>query len=154
MTRKKPRMVREQTAEIVDFSPDAASVTIRYQAGTGRYLREKSPEQMVTMGDYHRARRGFSSDQEMAEILGVHRTRLAAWKQGSALPGPENAQLLSHVAVVVEMLDRFLDPDVIADWLLTEQFSLGGRTPVDALRAGRLAEVLQAVNAMEHGAYV
>lgn len=54
--------------------------------------------------------------------------------------------------IVVEELENFLDPDVIPDWLLTEQ--LGGRTPMQALRDGHLAEVLQLVNATEHGAYV
>jgi DNA-binding transcriptional regulator YiaG len=119
-----------------------------------RYTRERSPEQVFAMADYLRARRGFSSDQEMAEVLGVHRSRLIAWKQGTELPNPQNAQLLSHLAVVVKEVSEFLDPDVIPDWLLTEQFTLHGRTPVDALRAGQLAEVLQSANATEHGAFV
>lgn len=139
---------------IVDFRPEAGSVVIRYRTSTRRFVLEKSPEEMVVMGDYHRARKGFSSDLELAEILGVHRTRLAAWKAGSALPEAENARLLSHLAVVVDVLDRFLDPDVIPDWLLTEQLTLGDRTPIDALRAGHLTEVLQVANATEHGAYV
>jgi hypothetical protein len=59
-----------------------------------------------------------------------------------------------HLAIVVEELDNFLDPDVISDWLLTEQLTLGGRTPMQALRDGDLAQVLQLVNATEHGAYI
>ena len=57
------------------------------------------------------------------------------------------------LAVLVRELENFLDPDVIPDWLLTEQHTLGGRTPLEALRNGDLAEVLQAANATEHGAY-
>lgn len=90
----------------------------------------------------------------MAEILQMHRTRLAAWKQGTEVPNPQNAQLLSYLAVVVNELEAFLDPDVIPDWLITEQHTLGGKTPVHALREGHLAEVLQAANATEHGSYV
>jgi transcriptional regulator with XRE-family HTH domain/ribosomal protein L30/L7E len=116
--------------------------------------RSRSPEQLASMADYHRARRGFTTDSELAAVLGVHRTRLAAWKRGLETPTPDNARLLSHLAVTVSELGGFLDPDVIPDWLLTEQFTLGGRTPADALRDGRLAEVLYAANATEHGAYV
>jgi transcriptional regulator with XRE-family HTH domain len=117
-----------------------------------RYTQPLSPEQHIVAGDYHRARRGFSSDSQMAETLGVHRTRIAAWKTGKS-PDPENAELLSALATTVEVLLRFLDPEVVPDWLTTEQFELSA-TPMEALRAGRLAEVLQAANATEHGAYV
>jgi transcriptional regulator with XRE-family HTH domain len=113
-----------------------------------------SLNQLAVMADYHRARRGFTTDTELAEVLGVHRTRMTAWKRGRVSPSTENARVLSHVAVVVSELEEFLDPDVIPEWLQTEQYTLGGRTPADALREGRLAEVLYAANATEHGAYV
>jgi hypothetical protein len=58
------------------------------------------------------------------------------------------------LATVMRELEQFLDADVISDWLITEQYTLGGRNPVQALREGHLAEVLQAVNATEHGAYI
>lgn len=113
-----------------------------------------TPERLATMADYHRARRGFANDSELAEVLGVHRTRVAAWKRGTVAANAENARALSHLAVLVRELEEFLDADVIPDWLLTEQVTLGGRTPAQALRDGKLAEVLYAANATEHGAYV
>ncbi|HEX5725396.1 MAG TPA: Rv2175c family DNA-binding protein [Longimicrobiaceae bacterium] len=156
LARRRVRLDAEAAGEIVvtDFQPDRGVVVIESEQGRARYTREKTPDQVIAMADYFRARRGFSSDQEMAAVLEVHRTRLVAWKQGVDIPNAQNAQLLSHVAVVVGELEHFLDPDVISDWLLTEQYTLGGCTPVDALREGRLAEVLQAANATEHGAFV
>ena len=136
------------------YKPDKGEVVIESHRERVRYTREKSPEQVLAMADYLRARRGFSSDREMADVLEVHRTRLAAWKRGSEVPNDENAQLLCHLAVVVKELEEFLDPDVIPDWLVTEQFTLAGSTPVQALREGHLAEVLHAANATEYGAYV
>jgi hypothetical protein len=59
-----------------------------------------------------------------------------------------------ELAVVVQELGEFLDPDVIPDWLLTEQYTLGGRTPIQALRDGDVSEVLRAANETEHGAYI
>jgi hypothetical protein len=137
-----------------DFQPKRGYAVLEFKRQRVRYTRERSPEQVFAMADYLRARRGFSSDQAMAEILGVHRTRLIAWKQGADVPNAQNSQLLSHLAVVVQELGEFLDPDVIPDWLLTEQHTLAGRSPVEALRAGQLAEVLQAANATEHGAFI
>ena len=122
------------------------------RAGSG--ARGGTPEQLAAMADYHRARRGFTNDAGLADVLGVHRTRLGAWKRGTVTPNLENARVLSLLSVVVRELEEFLDPDVIADWLLTEQLTLGGRTPAEAIRDGRLAEVLYAANATEHGAYV
>jgi hypothetical protein len=113
-----------------------------------------TPERLAAVADYHRARIGFSSDSGLAEVLGVHRSALGAWKRGDATPSLENARLLSHLAVTVGELAAFLDPDVIPDWLVTEQFGLGGQTPAEALRERRLAEVLFAANATEHGAYI
>jgi DNA-binding transcriptional regulator YiaG len=137
---------------IRDFHPER-SVVIEFQRQRVRYTREKTPAQIAAMADYQRARQAFASDQEMAELLNVHRTRLAAWKQGLEVPNPENAQLLSHLAVVISTLVEFLDEDVTGDWLLSPQLSLGGSTPLQALREGHLADVLQAANATEHGAY-
>lgn len=131
------------------------TIADRKRRGPRVRLRSRNtPEQLGTLADYYRARRGFSHDAELAEALGVHRTRLAAWKRGSVTPNPVNARLLSWLAVVVAELGDFLDPDVIPDWLRTGQVTLGGQTPVDALREGRLADVLYAANATEHGAYV
>lgn len=118
-----------------------------------RFVAERDPLEQIVIGDYLRARQGFASDVEMAEVLGVHRTRVAAWKVGQ-LPDAVNTQLLAAVAVTVHALVQFLDPEVIADWLTTEAAELGGVTPVEALSQGHLAEVLQLANATEHGAYL
>lgn len=147
------RALAEDAVVVHDFEPERGLAVLEFRRKRVRYTREKTAEQVFAMADYLRARRGFTTDQEMAGVLGVHRTRLVAWKQGADVPNPRNGQLLSHLAVVVQELAEFLDPEVIPDWLLTGQFALGGRTPVDALREGQLAEVLQAANATEHGAY-
>jgi transcriptional regulator with XRE-family HTH domain len=150
------RLSRRDVSEVIvrDFHPQRGVAVLEFNRQRVRYTKEKSAEQVYAMADYLRARRGFATDQQMAEVLGVHRSRLIAWKQGTELPNTPNSQLLSHLAVVVQELEVFLDPDVIPDWLLTEQYMLAGRTPVDALRAGQLAEVLQTANATEHGAYI
>ena len=111
------------------------------------------PEQYTVMGDYYRARRGFASDSQLAQALGVHRSRVSGWKSGD-LPDRENARLLAGLGIVVDALLDFMDPDVVPDWLETGQYEARGRAPLDLLREGRLSEVLQLVNATETDAYV
>jgi hypothetical protein len=151
LRRTEPSSTEEPT--VLRYSRREGVVVLRVGSRRERFTQPLSPDQHMVVGDYHRARRGFASDSQMAEVLGVHRTRIAAWKGGQA-PDAGNAKLLSAVAITVDELLHFLDPEVVPDWLTTEQFELGGRTPMEALDDGRLADVLQAVNATEHGAYV
>jgi large subunit ribosomal protein L16 len=149
-----------QEAEMLQAAaPRAEQIVASALAGSEERRPERkvfteSPAQLATMADYHRARRGFPNDAELAEVLGVHRSRLAAWKDGLVVPTTVNARLLSHLAVTVGELEEFLDRDVIPDWFASEQHTLDGRTPAEALREGHLAEVLFAANATEHGAYI
>ncbi|WP_420127398.1 antitoxin Xre/MbcA/ParS toxin-binding domain-containing protein [Longimicrobium sp.] len=83
--------------------------------------------------------------------------RIAMTERDAALP--EEAfrvedGVAQDVETVTRELESFLDPDVIPDWLHTEQHALGGRTPMQALRDGHLAEVLQLANATEHDPYI
>jgi transcriptional regulator with XRE-family HTH domain len=119
------------------------------------FTRGKSflPEQHIVLGDYYRARRAFDSDAQLARVLGVHRSRISAWKKGK-LPDREHARLLATLGIVVNELAEFMDSEVICDWLTAPQIEIGGREPADLLREGSLIEVLQLANATEYGAYV
>jgi hypothetical protein len=44
-------------------------------------------------------------------------------------------------------------PSAVQDWLTAPKLPLANRTPLEALREGRLADVLHAANAAEHDAY-
>jgi transcriptional regulator with XRE-family HTH domain len=146
-------------AELVSFTNRSVVVRVgakkrRYCATPGRGAAPAlRPEQHMVMGDYHRARQGFSTDAELARVMGVHRSRVAAWKNGE-MPDPANMELLTALGVVVHELAQFMDPEVIPDWLTTGQVEADGREPIELLREGALTEVLQLANATEHGAYV
>lgn len=148
-------------------STQAVGAAVRYDAKNGMAtleLREPAKnagtqnvempsERLVLISHYLRARGAFASDVEMAQTLGIDRTRIISWKKGASRPRQEHVRYLADVATTVDTLRRFLHPSVVGDWLTTTQFGLGGRTPVEMLREGRLADVLQAANATEHGAY-
>lgn len=137
-----------------DLKNGAATLHFSRSASAPSADYEVSAEWLIFLSHYLRARRAFSSDVQMAEALGLDRTRLIAWKKGSSAPRQEHLQYLANVATTVDALERFLHPSVVGSWLISPQFELEDRTPVEVLREGRLTEVLLSVNATEHGAYV
>jgi transcriptional regulator with XRE-family HTH domain len=101
---------------------------------------------------YTVARRAFVSDAEMAESLGVHRSQIARWKQGTP-PDPKNAERLLGLDVVVSLLEGFLEAESIPKWLRGTNAHLSHRRPLDVLREGRLSEVIRAIEAERSGAF-
>jgi hypothetical protein len=77
---------------------------------------------------------------------------VARWKQGE-IPDRENARFLRDVGIVVSLLDEYLDDDVIPDWLHGVNAHLGDRRPLEAIREGRLSEVVRAIEAEKSGAF-
>ena len=140
----------------VSFEMKNGAATLRFSRPASKPSAdfEVSAEWLIFLSHYIRARRAFSSDAQMAEMLGLDRTRLIAWKKGSSAPRLEHVRYLADVATTVDALLRFLHPSVVAGWLTTPQYELDDRTPVEMLREGHLPEVLQSVNATEHGAYI
>lgn len=98
-------------------------------------------------------RRAFPTNNEIAVLLGLDPTAVAAWGREEGLACGEHERLVALV-LVVEMLTGDLEPSSIRKWLLGVNGHLGDRRPVDLLRAGRVAAVLAAVEALESGAYV
>lgn len=98
------------------------------------------------------ARLGFASDAELAEYLGVDKSRITRWKRGER-PEPVVLARLVGLEAVVAMLQTWLAPEVVADWLAGNNAQLGHVRPLDALRAGRLADVMAAIQAEQSGAF-
>jgi transcriptional regulator with XRE-family HTH domain len=95
---------------------------------------------------------GLPSDRAIAEILGVSPSQVSRWRRGQA-PDMENADRLAGLALVVEMLSRWLSTEVIEEWLTGPNAHLGDRTPAYHVRRGQLAEVVGAVEAMKAGTF-
>jgi transcriptional regulator with XRE-family HTH domain len=95
---------------------------------------------------------GLPSDRAIAEILGVSPSQVSRWRRGQA-PDMENADRLAGLALVVEMLSRWLSTEVIEEWLTGPNAHLDGRTPAYHVRRGQLAEVVGAVEAMKAGTF-
>lgn len=94
----------------------------------------------------------LGSDRSVAEILGVAPSQISRWKRGQ-LPDIENADRLAGLALVVEMLARWLAPQAVEGWLQGRNGHLADRAPASLIRIGRVADVVGAIEAEKAGVY-
>ena len=97
-------------------------------------------------------RAAVRSDRTTAEILGVSASQVSRWRGGQR-PDRDNADRLAGLALVVEMLLRWLEPDVVPEWLTGANAHLDGATPAHFIQQSQLAEVVGALEAMKAGVF-
>jgi len=97
-------------------------------------------------------RAALGSDRAVAEILGVSPSQVSRWRSGQ-LPDPDNADRLAGLALVVEMLARWLAPELRESWLQGSNSHLADRAPAYLIRLGRVADVIGALEAEKAGVY-
>ena len=97
-------------------------------------------------------RAALGSDRAVAEILGVSPSQVSRWRTGQ-LPDLDNADRLAGLALVAEMLARWLAPEVREGWIHGPNAHLADRSPAYLIRLGRVADVIGAIEAEKAGAY-
>ena len=97
-------------------------------------------------------RSALGSDRAVAEILGVSPSQVSRWR-GGQLPDLDNADRLAGLALVSEMLARWLAPEVREGWLRGPNAHLADRSPAYLIRLGRVADVIGALEAEKAGVY-
>ena len=98
------------------------------------------------------ARKAFPTDAALADVIGVHRSQITRWKAGDPA-NSENTWLLRDFAFAAETLAEHFEASTAHAWLYGRGPELDGQTPVEAIRGGRLADVLMAIQAQTSGAY-
>lgn len=111
------------------------------------------PSQIIRRALYLMARKAFPTDAALAEAIGVHRSQITRWKAGDPA-NSENAWLLRDFAFAGETLSEHFEASTAHAWLHGRSPELEGETPVEAIRGGRLADVLMAIQAQASGAYL
>ena len=94
----------------------------------------------------------LGSDRAISTILGVSPSQVSRWRKGQ-LPDSDNADRLAGLALVVEMLARWLDPGVVDGWLQGVHAHLGDRSPAYMIGEGLVAEVIGVIEAEKAGVY-
>ena len=95
---------------------------------------------------------GVHSDRSIAAVLGVSSSQVSRWRQGQR-PDRENADRMAALALVVEMLVRWVDAEIVEEWLTGANAHLDGATPAYFIQRSRIAEVVGAVEAMKAGVF-
>lgn len=114
-------------------------------------VRESVRRQIVPIAYYLEARKGFRSDAALAKALGVSAETITRWKRGGTVE-PESERLLRDLAVAVSELLTAYEPEAVPEWL-QGRAPREQKTPLEWLREGNLAEVLNQINASATGAY-
>jgi len=91
-------------------------------------------------------RRDFKSGAAVADLLGVSRSQVTRWLQGSGID-PLNAERIDLLELVWANLLRLYEPDAARAWLLGLNPNLGDRWPIDLIQAGRAEELMRAIRA-------
>ncbi len=96
--------------------------------------------------------RDLGGQAKLARVLGVSPSRVSRWLR-TEQPDAVNRRKVEGVEFVLTVLLELYDRDGAIAWLQGFNAHLGDRRPMDLLAAGRVSEVLQAIEAESSGAY-
>ena len=95
------------------------------------------------------------STGELASALDATPRTVKRWRENEAYPQREKrARLADLVALVHHLRDTFGDLEPSRAWLYADNRHLGGMTPAEALRVGRIDRVEAALEALDSGVFV
>lgn len=110
------------------------------------------PIRSLTRAHLDTLRAVLGSDRSIADLLSVSPSQVSRWRRDQ-VPDPDNADRLGGVALVVEMLARWLHPATIEGWLHGPHLHLDERSPAYMLGRGRVADVIGAIEAEKAGVF-
>jgi transcriptional regulator with XRE-family HTH domain len=94
----------------------------------------------------------FGSQRRLAELLGVNPAQVTRWLRGQGID-EHNAAQIDLLELVMANLLRLYEPPAAQRWLTGLNPQLGDRRPIDLIRSGRTAALLEAIAAERAGAY-
>lgn len=95
----------------------------------------------------------LGSQAKLATFVGVSRSQATRWAEGETEPSPDAARAVTDLEFIVARARMVWDDAALRDWLEGHNAFLDGATPLEMIRAGRTAEVLDAITGDESGVY-
>lgn len=96
---------------------------------------------------------GLTYDQ-IGTVLDVSGRTLRRWRSRQFAPGSRQKARLEDLHELRHVLeDVFPQPEDRREWLFSRSPMLRGRTPISLLRAGQVSRVVEALAALESGAF-
>ncbi len=95
------------------------------------------------------------SEEELAEALGTSRRTLQRWRVGTAYPQQLARQRLAGLLHLQQRVrETFEGKDAVHQWFHGQSRYLGGITPAEAVRVGRLDRAEAALEALDSGIFL
>jgi hypothetical protein len=94
----------------------------------------------------------FGSQRRLAQLLDVSPAQVTRWMRGQGID-ELNAERVDLLELVMSNLLRLYEPDAAASWLVGLNPHLHDRRPIDAIRAGRAQELLEAIASERAGGF-
>jgi transcriptional regulator with XRE-family HTH domain len=95
------------------------------------------------------------SPSELADALNASPRTVERWRASETYPQRDARQRLAElIALDTRLHDTFDSPDAIRTWLHSSNRYLGGITPAEAARIGRIDRVEAALEALDSGIFL
>lgn len=107
---------------------------------------------VATADKVHALSRDFRSQRRLAELLDVSPSQVSRWLQGQGID-EANATRVDLLEMVMGQLLRIYSTGAAHRWLTGMNPLLGDRRPIDLIRRGRAADVLEAIAAERGGSF-
>ncbi|MGH6796521.1 MAG: hypothetical protein ACREDD_02860 [Methylocella sp.] len=91
---------------------------------------------------------------EVANLLGTRPETVSRWNQGRAYPRASTEKTLLELEYIVDQLSDFYEPNEARLWIFSPQKHLGGVSPAELIRNGRIDEALRLVNQLRDSVYL
>jgi ribosome-binding protein aMBF1 (putative translation factor) len=92
---------------------------------------------------------------ELAHAIGAHPRSVERWRTGEAFPQNGARERLDALEkLVAHLRETFTTEDAGRTWLRESSRYLGGLSPADALRSGRIDRAEAALEAIDSGVFV
>ncbi len=111
------------------------------------------PPQNVVLAELQSLTERFGNQVAVAQLLDVDKSSITRWLKREDKPDPENEERIAALRYVMVRLLKVFEPEAAMDWLLGVNAHLADQRPMDLIKAGRVTEVLSAIEQADTGAY-
>lgn len=92
---------------------------------------------------------------DLAGAISTTPKTIERWRSGATYPQHDARHRLAVLMTLDERLaDTFASGDAVRTWLHSDNRYLGGLTPVEVMRTGRLDRIGAAIDALESGVFL
>lgn len=99
------------------------------------------------------ARLGFRGI-DVAQVTGTRPETVSRWSSGKNAPQGDNLRRLLEFDYVVQRLAELFKPDEARLWMFSRHKLLDGQVPAELIQAGKVDDVLRAIDQLADGVYL